>query len=132
MAKRPNIEISNRLDGEVKDYGDERGQTRSEAYTELLDHALDFRPPTDEEREHLIEWLIENRFGAEYNSSYEEAAHLVETTASVAVLDGFISDVPGYAGPLVFVVYGYPETYTLYQYADDGETLTEVPREAQK
>lgn len=125
MTKRPNIQLSNAVDGAVKDYAEERDMNKSEGYEELLEFALDFRPPTEDEREALINYHVD-KLGYETG----EATHLLSTQAEIAVLSDFISGSPGYVGPLFFVVYGYPETYTLLSYADMEEgTLKEVQQE---
>jgi len=127
MSKRPNIKISNETDGAVKDYADNLGITKSEGYEQLLQFALNFRPPTEDELEHLIQYHIDGN-----GYTREEAVHLTKHNANIAVLDQFVSGSPGYVGPLIFAVYGYPETYTLYAYEDLAEgTLHEVNREAQ-
>jgi hypothetical protein len=124
MSKRPSIQISSEVDGKVEDYAENRDMSRSEAYEQLLDFALDFRPPKEEEKVHLINKLIE------YGHNPESAEHMIRNMSDVAVLDNFVSGSPGYVGPLIFVVHGYPETYTLYQYEDyeNGE-ITVVEQE---
>lgn len=128
MTKRPNVQITNQTDGAVADYADERDLDKSEAYEELLAHASEFRPLSDEEHEELIDWVTNHHFGGA--DMREEAEHAVRT-GTVTAIDRYQSGSPGYRGTLILAIFGYPETYTLFQYDQDG-ALTEVDREAQQ
>lgn len=122
---RPNIDVTNQTDGAVQDFGQDRDLTKQDAYSELLDHALTFQPLGDEETEALIEYLQEDG-----GYTRDEAEHFVETGHATVIRD-YVSGSPGYRGDLIFTIFGYPGTYTLYTY-EDGEITGEVEREAQK
>jgi len=46
---RPNVEITHTLQGRIKDFAEERDQTLSEAYTELLEEGLDTLETQDQQ-----------------------------------------------------------------------------------
>jgi hypothetical protein len=129
MTKRPNVQISNQTDGAVADYGEARDLDKSAAYEELLQHAQAFRPITDTERDALTDWLVENHYGTGYDDSRDHAEHSVET-GTITAIEGYVSGSPGYSGTLILAIFGYPETYTLYTFDEETETVTEVTREA--
>lgn len=60
----------------------------------------------------------------------EEASDALET-AYMVVLENFVSSSPGYAGRILIVMYGYPESLEAYEFHDDvGEDIwdTELHR----
>ncbi len=124
---RPNIDVTNQTDGAVQDYGEDRDLTKQEAYSELLNHSLTFQPLDEDAKQALIDYLVEERFG---DGEHDHAEHLVET-AQTSIIRNYISGSPGYRGDLVFAIYGYPSTYTLYTY-EDGEITGEIEREGEK
>lgn len=122
---RPNIDVSNKTDGAVQDHAEDRDKTKQDAYSDLLEHSLTFQPLSDTAKEALITYIEEEQFGGDR----EQAEHLVET-GHVTMIKDYVSGSPGYRGDLIFAIYGYPGTYTLYTYED--ETVTgEIDREAQ-
>lgn len=131
MTKRPSIQIQSQTDGAVEDYADERDLDKSEAYEQLLQHAQTFRPLTDAESAALVDWVADHHLNAQTDEERQQAEHLVKNATATAI-DGYSSDTPGYAGTLLFTVFGFEETYTLYRYDDDSGIVEEVEREAQK
>jgi len=123
---RPNIDIPNQTDGAVADVADDRDQSKQEAYTDLINHSLDFQPLSEEAKTALIDYVTEDYFGG---TDREQAEHLVEN-GYVTMIKDYTPMSPGYTGDLIFVIFGYPETHTLYTY-EDGEITGEIDREAQ-
>lgn len=68
------------------------------------------RKPTKRELEQLGHFLKEQPGG-------EMADQLVKDYYFI-VLEGYVSDCPGYCGKLLLGVYGYPEFYQLYGWID--------------
>ena len=78
------------------------------------------RKATSDELEQLKEFLQEQ------NGDEEIAESLVKSHYFV-VLEGYISDCPGYSGKLLVAVFGMPEFYQLYGW--DGGKLVEIKQD---
>ena len=81
------------------------------------------RKPTSHELEQLKELLTGDNDG---ENDKEIAKALVENHYFV-VIEGYISDLPGYRGKLLLGVYDYPGLYQLYGWIDGK--LVEIEQE---
>lgn len=75
----------------------------------------EIRKPTEEEKEDLVDYFMRE------GKSRENAEQLVECYY-FGVIDDYTSDCPGYAGKIVFAVYGHPGLSEVYVY-EDGELV---------
>ena len=80
------------------------------------------RKPTSDELNELKMYLIER-------GNPEEAAEDLVKNYWFAVFDDYISDGPGYAGKILFAVWGLPEFYEVYIW-EDGK-IRALPQDEQ-
>jgi len=81
------------------------------------------RPPNESEKEELICYL---KTGSGYD---DETARGLVSSASIGIVDDYITDCPGYAGKLMMVVWsGSPDCYQVFIW--EREQLKEVEQDA--
>jgi len=82
----------------------------------------EMREPNEEEKEDLVDYFVRK------GQTREDARALLECYY-FGVIDDFTSDCPGYAGKIVFAVYGHPGLFEVYVYEDGQLVRQESERE---
>lgn len=71
------------------------------------------REINEEEKKDLLEYYTE-----ELGRDKEGSEALIESYIFVTI-EGYMSDSPGYAGKVIFALYGQPQLYEVYIYEDE-------------
>lgn len=78
------------------------------------------RKPTKEELADWKKWFLKENSHNYYLSLEQNADDYIESYY-FGVIDDYISDCPGYAGRLMFVVYGFPQAFELFEWDSNGK-----------
>ena len=87
------------------------------------------RHPTTEELEELLQWQISQKYSGSVSAEEEKCERDLVESLWIGVFDDYITDGPGYAGRVMFVVWpGSPSMFHVFTW-DRGRGLETQPFE---
>ena len=86
----------------------------------------ELRKPNEKEKEELKKYLYIEMFNS--NDGDQENIENLVNNAHMGVIENYMSDCPGYAGKVLFIIWGFLGAYELYGW-DKEKMLFKVDKE---